>query len=385
MSDAVISLNSDLKRLRDEGFELEVQEGCAIIHDIPYLNSSGSIQFGILVSPLGMSGDRVQYNGDHRMYFQGDIPYRANGERLNAVFNTSMSSSFGGVSINMMLSNKPAGNYKDYYEKFTRYIQLITSEAQAIDPSVTAATFKRVVSQDDDVFYYSDTNSSRAAIMDIAEKLKGQKIAIVGLGGTGSYILDQIAKTPVSEIHLFDGDTFCQHNAFRAPGAPCTDVFKERPAKVDYYTRIYSNMHRHIIPHPYALDEQNVFELEPMTFVFLAIDAGASKRVLVDYLLSHAISFIDSGIDIQRTGTSLIGMTRATLSQSGDGTAAKNYISYAETDKDLYSSNVQTADLNAFSALCAVIQWKKTLGFYSDCIHKDNCIFSTNSGEFVWD
>ena len=143
-------------------------------------------------------------------------------------------------------------------------------------------------------------------------------------------------------------------------------------------------MHRHIIPHPYALDEQNVFELEPMTFVFLAMDAGASKRVLVDYLLSHAISFIDSGIDIQRAGTSLIGLTRATLSQSGDGTAAENNISYAETDKDLYSSNVQTADLNAFSALCAVIQWKKTMGFYSDYIHKDNCIFSTNSGEFVW-
>ena len=122
-----------------------------------------------------------------------------------------------------------------------------------------------------------------------------------------------------------------------------------------------------------------------MTFVFLAIDAGASKRVLVDYLLSHAISFIDSGIDIQRTGTSLIGMTRATFSQGGDVTAAENYISFAETEKELYSSNVQTSDLNAFSALCAVIRWKKALGFYSDCIHKDNCIFTTNDGEFKWD
>ena len=318
MSDAVINLNSDLKRLQDEGYELEVREGCAIIHNVPYLNSSGAIQYGVLVSPLGMSGDRVQYNGDHTMYFQGDIPHRANGEKLDAVYHSPQSCSFGGVPINMMLSNKPTGNYKDYYEKFTRYIQLITSEAQAVDPSVTAATFKRVVSQDDDVFRYSDTNASRAAIMDIAEKLKGQRIAIVGLGGTGSYILDQIAKTPVSEIHLFDGDVFCQHNAFRAPGAPGPSVFEERPLKVEYYTGIYSNMHRHIIPHPYALDEQNIFELESMTFVFLALDAGASKRVLVDYLLSHAISFIDSGIDIQRAGTSLIGMTRATLSQRGD-------------------------------------------------------------------
>jgi tRNA A37 threonylcarbamoyladenosine dehydratase len=39
------------------------------------------------------------------------------------------------------------------------------------------------------------------------------------MGGTGSYILDLVAKTAVMEIHLFDGDDFNQHNAFRAPGA----------------------------------------------------------------------------------------------------------------------------------------------------------------------
>jgi hypothetical protein len=32
-------------------------------------------------------------------------------------------------------------------------------------------------------------------------------------------VLDFTAKTHVKEIHLFDGDTFFQHNAFRAPGA----------------------------------------------------------------------------------------------------------------------------------------------------------------------
>ncbi|WP_318271316.1 ThiF family adenylyltransferase [Sphingobacterium cellulitidis] len=46
-------------------------------------------------------------------------------------------------------------------------------------------------------------------------KLERQKIAIIGLGGTGAYILDMVAKTPVKEIHLFDGDSFDQHNAFR--------------------------------------------------------------------------------------------------------------------------------------------------------------------------
>jgi hypothetical protein len=37
-----------------------------------------------------------------------------------------------------------------------------------------------------------------------------------GLGGTGSYILDLVSKTPVNEILLFDSDDFLQHNAFRS-------------------------------------------------------------------------------------------------------------------------------------------------------------------------
>jgi tRNA A37 threonylcarbamoyladenosine dehydratase len=38
----------------------------------------------------------------------------------------------------------------------------------------------------------------------VTAKLEGKKIAIVGVGCTGSYILDLVAKTPVSEIHMYD-------------------------------------------------------------------------------------------------------------------------------------------------------------------------------------
>ena len=53
----------------------------------------------------------------------------------------------------------------------------------------------------------------------------------MGLGGTGSYVLDLVAKTPVWEIHLFDGDAFLQHNAFRSPGAPSLDELEAQPPK----------------------------------------------------------------------------------------------------------------------------------------------------------
>ena len=67
------------------------------------------------------------------------------------------------------------------------------------------------------MFKYVDTASSRVGIGAVTEKLKVGPLAIVGLGGTGSYILDLVAKTPVAEIHLFDGDKLGQHNAFPLP------------------------------------------------------------------------------------------------------------------------------------------------------------------------
>lgn len=384
MSAVAISLNPDLKRLQDEGYELEVRDGYAIIRNVPYLDSSGMVQRGTLVSPIRMIGDRVKYDGNHTIYFQGSKPYYKSGAPMEAVYHSSCRKTLAGVAVEMMFSNKPVNGYKDYHEKFVRYIELLSAEAKAVDPAVTAATFRKVVCCDDSVFHYADTNASRAAISDISDKLRNHKIGIIGLGGTGSYLLDQIAKTLVAEIHLYDGDTFCQHNAFRAPGAPTKILFEQQPCKTDYFKSIYGNMHRHIFSHPYYLYEENVGELESLDFVFLAMDAGESKRVIVDFLRNHNISFIDTGIDINRVEASLAGMARATLSVKGDTQTADQHISYSEADKDLYQSNVQTADLNALCALSAVILWKKHLGFYKDDVHKENCLYSTGDGEFVW-
>jgi tRNA A37 threonylcarbamoyladenosine dehydratase len=70
--------------------------------------------------------------------------------------------------------------------------------------------------------------------MGISDKLKIPKVAIVGLSGTGVYVLDLVAKTPVQEIHLFDGDLFHSHNAFRSPGAASLDELRQAPKKVTY-------------------------------------------------------------------------------------------------------------------------------------------------------
>ncbi|MBK8334924.1 MAG: hypothetical protein IPL07_21810, partial [Acidimicrobiaceae bacterium] len=79
------------------------------------------------------------------------------------------------------------------------------------------------------------------------------------------------------------------HNAFRAPGAPTLDQLNAAPLKVDHLTAIYSNMHRRVIAHPYAIDENNVAELAAATFVFLSIDDPEAKAPIVAFLVEQRI------------------------------------------------------------------------------------------------
>lgn len=65
-------------------------------------------------------------------------------------------------------------------------------------------------------FSLQTPHPARQNTTDLARKFQHERVAIVGVGGTGSYILDMVAKTWVREIHLFDSDRFLQYNAFRS-------------------------------------------------------------------------------------------------------------------------------------------------------------------------
>jgi tRNA A37 threonylcarbamoyladenosine dehydratase len=90
--------------------------------------------------------------------------------------------------------------------------------------------------------------------------MMANRVAIIGLGGTGSYILDLLAKTPIAEVHIFDGDVFSLHNAFRSPGAPKRDELTD-PKKVDWFGAIYDKMRVGIIRHPYDVEAGQLSEL----------------------------------------------------------------------------------------------------------------------------
>ena len=49
----------------------------------------------------------------------------------------------------------------------------------------------------------------------IENRIEDEIVAVIGVGGSGSYLVDVLMKTDIQELHMYDGDVLKQHNAFR--------------------------------------------------------------------------------------------------------------------------------------------------------------------------
>ncbi len=377
MSQRLINLNPDLKRLRDEGYDVEEKSAYLVLRDVPYLNAQREVKRGVLVSNLELSNDRTVKPSNHVILFTGDHPCNLDGTEIAQIKHASAVQKIDDeLTTQHSFSNKPLDGYRDYHHKMTRYVEILSNPAKAIDAKVTAQTYPIIESEDDDSpFYYIDTAASRADIVMMTNKLKLSKIAIVGLGGTGSYVLDLVAKTPVKEIHLFDGDILLQHNAFRAPGAPSRAELGRKPKKVGYLRGRYSKMHRGIVAHPHHLNAVSVDKLARMDFVFICMDGGSDKKHVIEKLHDLNIPFTDTGMGIQIIDDALMGQVRLTTSTARKRGHVPARVGFGDASDNVYERNIQIADLNAFNAAIAVIKWKKIFGFYKDQECEHHCTY----------
>ena len=368
MSPEQISHREDLQRLVEEGYELEARSGYLILHRVPYVTGERTIKYGQLVCPLSATGPPP----DHTMYFAGEYPCDDTGAPIEALRHSSNRQELAeGLWIDHYLSARPVGGaYDDYYYKLVHYAQVIGRCATRIDPGAVVRAGRLTLSADpNDPFAFMETASSRAGITRLNERFSGDRIGIVGLGGTGSYILDYVSKTRVSEIHLFDGDRFQQHNAFRAPGPTTIEEIERRPTKAQLYRERYTKMRSGVVAHEFNVEAHNVDVLRDLDFVFVAVDDNETRGWLLRELDRIGIPFVDVGMGIEKTDDKLLGIVRTSfreiLYSSASERAAGGLPEVGE-----YERNVQIVELNALNAALAVIRWKKHREFYLDLGHE---------------
>lgn len=252
-----------------------------------------------------------------------------------------------------------------------RYTKHIVGAVWAVGRSETASP------ENANPFKIPYTFEARADMVQVQDKIRNQRIAIIGLGGTGAYTLDLIAKTPVAEIHTLDNDHMDWHNFIRAPGAPTQKEIELRHEgslqKVDYYDPKYKSLRGGIYMHAIRVDSKPTLDdflaNHPIDFAFVCIDqltdSESTRQDAVYSGLSEAgVPFIDSGVSITVENYSVTGAVTTSFFEPGSE-EWKNIIpnGRVEGDVDGYR-NIQLPEVNSLAAALAVMEWRRRTDQY---------------------
>ena len=237
-------------------------------------------------------------------------------------------------------------------------------------------------------FNIPDTFEGRIGIGPMQDRIRHQQILIVGLGGTGSYILDLMSKTPVSSIHLLDDDILDWHNFMRAPGAPSVEeierVRSSELNKVDYFEFTYApfrtGIHSHVNRLTDSYNFANFLSENPIDIAFVSIhqlpDSDSPRQDEVYSELSDAkIPFIDSGISLTLNNEHEVEGSITTSSYLAGSNNWQNAIPNAKLCGDhIGYPNIQLPEVNALAASLAVMEWRRLTQQYlsesSSFLHK---------------
>jgi hypothetical protein len=178
-------------------------------------------------------------------------------------------------------------------------------------------------------------------------------------------------------------DVFYVHNAFRSPGAiPAEDYGKP---KAEVYAARHDNFRHGLTIRRKFIDESSVEELAGVTFAFVCVDKGTSRKGIFDLLLAQGIPFIDVGMGLKRQNGPLSGMLRTTYYSKEDGARVRQMCLADEADDpdDIYRTNIQIGELNALNACLAVIKFKQLRGFYLEAESPFHLLFDISDLKIV--
>jgi hypothetical protein len=391
----LVSHNDDMRRLLEKGYAVGFDSNYLVVRDIPYLDGERKLQVGAIVSKLVFIDQERITQEDHQIFFAGSIPYGLDGQPIpnlgGGPTQLALSEASRDVVVERTFSNRPqaTGAFNDFFEKIESYVGIISGPAMELH-GASPYTF-RVVEQvaSDSDFKFHDTLTSRAEITDLAAKFKDDVVVVIGLGGTGVFVLDFLVKTPVREIRAFDHDLYYVHNAFRSPGKLDPNELGKPKAEV-YFSR-YDNFRTGLSIDQKFIDASCVAEMEGVTFAFVCVDKGSSRAEIFDLLIAKGIPFIDVGMGLKRKTESLNGMMRMTYYSPKDAQKKREMglAELADTDANLYRTNIQIGELNALNACLAVMKFKQLRGFYLQEIPYYHLLFEIadlkSAGEWQFD
>jgi hypothetical protein len=150
------------------------------------------------------------------------------------------------------------------------------------------------------------------------EVLATTRAGIIGLGGGGSHIAQQLAHLGVGNFFLFDGDRVEETNLNRLVGATAKDV-RKRTSKTDVARRLIKgiNPHAKVVRIPRLWQEQPA-DLRSCDVVFGCVDSYLARDEIERACRRFLIPYIDIGMDVTELGSQYVISGQVILSMPGE-------------------------------------------------------------------
>ena len=396
MSTSLISRSDDLSALVGRGYRVQIRGAYLVVEGIPYIKEDGAVGRASIVSGLELADGRTNAPGDHTVWWTGEMPYTADGRSLKDHLVCSQwngGHDLGeGILARMRWSRKPktkggTRGYRDYREKIETYVEEIAGHADSRLPGVLDAARSgadpEVVSRMR--FKYLNTGAYRNGIRGIEDRIEDEIVAVIGVGGSGSYLVDLLMKTDIQELHMYDGDVLQQHNAFRIAGAARIEELRGNTPKVRWHREQYAAVREEgVHVHARSIDDGAAEELARFTTVFIAVDELTTRRTIQRMCEAAGALHIAVGIGVDLEGEKndqLGGMVKVETEFSPPERCGQNE-KQAEEEAPEYAvyGNIQTAELNMLSAALAIVEWKARRGVYRTDrpVGHDTVIYTTS-------
>ncbi len=132
--------------------------------------------------------------------------------------------------------------------------------------------------------------------------LASVKIGIVGLGGTGSVVLQQISNLGVRDFLLCDPDTIEESNLNRVVSANALDIGRPKvEVAAAFARRINPNIHVEALSES-VLKSSVARSLADVDLIFCCTDSHGSRAVLNQFAYQYLVPVIDMGVVIAMEG-----------------------------------------------------------------------------------
>ncbi len=179
------------------------------------------------------------------------------------------------------------------------------------------------------------------------EKIEATRVTVVGVSGTGSHVVQQLAYLGVRMFALIDPERISRSNLNRVVGATEEDADRRR-LKVDVardlIARIRSEAAVATLPESFITDEGFAL-IRRADFVFGCVDRDGARLVLTELCSAYERPYLDIATDIGSDEAGVLFGGRALLSYGGRMCLiCKGELTQEEIRRDLSTPDQREAD-----------------------------------------